>query len=300
MIVQRINSSIKQDLQHYAWCQYHQHGVVPDHVAIALNATIINGVWHKYNPHHDTENGQFTSGPGGGGGGNGSSLTKPAAKPVPQKPKKASIFNIAHGTNANSIQIEEELRAYVMIGGRLLGQGLTTAAQDQLTKFLMGIPNPNNLMIYEVGSDGSNEIKNSSYIKKLNSDIQKSIRARNNGIIPEGLYTEEQPPGDKYKYLGVRGFDSTPPAESLEYVKPFGPNVDLADVVGSFTFPLEVKVKNDIVEYTGVNVTSLRSFSGANIIQRLGSDAKIINAPENSGPLGNLKQKIIFQFPIIK
>ncbi len=143
------------------------------------------------NPYHDPNDGRFTSGPGGAR----SATTKPARPDVPKnpigggRPPKASPNNIAHGTNSSKNQVVVENFAYTTIKTRLALPGVTSAAHDQLTRFVDGMPESKSSTNYLIGSAGSNEMRDSDYSRELNTHVQSAIAKRNGGKIPDGNYS---------------------------------------------------------------------------------------------------------------
>jgi hypothetical protein len=283
----------------------------------SFNAWLRTGRWlevpeHKQNggnPNHDPENGQFTFGPSGPAH---DAVRPESARPLPNhparpatppapKPAKASPRNIAHGTNASAGQIAAEHIAVNVIATRLNGIGLTPAARDQLDKFISGKRNPGDNMIYSIGSDGSNEMRDSLYAAGLNIHVQKEIADRNGGVIPDGHYLEltnqdiddgldkRSDRNNKFMYFRSAG--------ALEFILSLAPKVTLADVVGSFSDRIEVHAKNGILTYKGVNQTTLGSFAENNFRHHFGGQ-KIQDAKTGSGSLGTVQQTIYFQFPI--
>lgn len=265
------------------------------------------------NPNHDPENGQFTFGPGGPRQSeprrqladikpaSGSKKPVHAAIPKPAQPPKASPKNIAHGTNASPGQIRAEHLAVEVISTRLGGIGVTPAARDQLDKFLSGDRNPDDNMVYLIGTAGSNEMKDSLYAIELNAHVQKDIARRNGWAIPDGNYLELTQSDvnngadishDPNRFMPFRS------AGPLEYILSLGPTVTLADVVGSFTNRIEVYVKDGLLTYKGVNQTSLGSFAENNFRHNINLGPKIQDADIGSGPLATIQQTIYFQFPI--
>jgi hypothetical protein len=300
------------------------------------------------NPNHDPDNGQFTFGPGGPRQGGArpepahhtpshqapSHQAKPATPPAP-KPAKASPRNIAHGTNASAVQIGAETLAVDVISARLALPNMTPAARDQLEKFISGKRNPSDNMIYAIGSDGSNEVRDSPYIRDLDVHVQKEIASRNSGVIPDGMYIELT--SDDIAHGKDKGdarhtrFMFFPQAGGRELALAFAPHVTLADVVGSFTNRLEVHVSHGKLTYRGVNLTSIASFAANHFrAEHLQPDKLMSHLPSNlpaplrerirnhvrdyvqghelrkpvtsadigSGPLGTVRQTIYFELPL--
>jgi hypothetical protein len=257
------------------------------------------------NPNHDLDNGQFTFGPGGPRQSeprrqladikpaSGSKIPESgnAGKPSQALPPKASRFNIAHGTNASPAQITAEWAADATIRTRLVGSGVTPAAREQLTRFVEGISNPPDGALYPVGSAGSNEVRDSPYVRELDVWVQRAIAERNGDTIPDGKYTEL---GPRDKSTSPKMFETFRSAGLAEALKPFGEHVTLGDVIGSFTEKLTVTVKDGHVTYRGVNKTTVRSFAYGNISNENGVE----NVIENPlvGPLGTIKQVVYFRF----
>jgi hypothetical protein len=268
----------------------------------------------KGNPYHDPTNGEFTFGPGGSGAGRlrvGETAPnakpeqpRPAStgtKPVPprqalvEKPKKASPLNIANGTNRNPRQIAAETIASKIIEARLARPGVTADARYELQRFLDGAPSDTVGKTYVLTSAGSKEVRDSDYGKELDAHVQARIAKRNGGKIPDGDYEELKSP--EVKDPSPNSFETFRSAGFKEFFKPFGPKVTLADVIGSFTQPLKVHVRNGLVTYTGINVTTLRSFAAANALGVRGIDLGLVDPKPDSGPLGEISQTVIFQFP---
>jgi hypothetical protein len=74
----------------------------------------------------------------------------------------------------------------------------------------------------------------------------------------------------------------------------FDVQVDAADIVGSFYYPVSMTTRNNIITFEGRNVTSLQSFWGQNIL----GHGTIKN--KTSGPLSNTEQIFRWQVPIPK
>jgi hypothetical protein len=270
----------------------------------------------KGNPYHDPTNGEFTFGPGGPGAGRlrvGETApnAKPAeqprpastgAKPVPprqalaEKPKKASPLNIANGTNRNPSQIAAESIASTTIQARLAWPGVTADARYELQRFLDGTPSDTVSKTYVLTSAGSKEVRDSDYGKELDAHVQAMIAKRNGGKIPNGDYVELQPEEDD-RLKNPNRFETFRSAGLKEFFKPFGEKVTLVDVIGSFTQPLKVHVRNGLVTYTGINVTTLRSFAAANALSGRGIELGLVDPEPDSGLLGKINQTVIFQFP---
>ncbi len=257
------------------------------------------------NPYHDPDNGQFTFAPGGArhseprrqladihpSSGGKTPAAGTADKPSQDLPPKASKLNVAHGTNSSPAQITAERAADAAIRTRLVGSGVTPAAREQLTRFVEGIPNPPDGALFPVGSDGSNEVRDSPYVRELNFWVQRAIAKRNGDTIPDGVYTELRPGKTSTSPKEFETFRSAGLAEAL---KPFGEHVTLADVIGSFTEKLTVTVKDGHVTYRGVNITTIDSFAYGNIRNRL-NPGKKLKDPEK-GPLAPIKQVVYFRF----
>lgn len=221
---------------------------------------------------------------------------RPATAPTTPvaKPKKASSKNIANGTNDSDGQINAEQITYGVINTRLALPGVTADARDQLEKFVNGTPNPKGGKVYEIGSAGSNEVRDSDYVKELDAHVQANIAKRNGGKIPDGYY-EELNKDDKTN-SDPRRFEAFRSAGVKEAIQPFGLHVTLADVIGSFTYRLKVHVSGSKVTYTGINDTTLGSFHFGNLKKTNGIDSKLVDPIPGSGPLGTISQTAKFEF----
>jgi GH24 family phage-related lysozyme (muramidase) len=62
-----IETNRRQALRQTGYAQYLRTGRVSLEIRAALGEDIAGGIWYKFNPYHDPDNGQFTFAPGGSG-----------------------------------------------------------------------------------------------------------------------------------------------------------------------------------------------------------------------------------------
>lgn len=263
------------------------------------------------NPYHDPANGQFTFGPGGSRQNtprqrNPMAAAAPTPKPKPAqttapKPTQPSPRNIAHGANASARQSAAKLAAVQAIQARLATPGVSPTAAVVLENFLKGVPDPAGGTVYRVGSAGSNEVRDSAYGKELHQHVQAKIAARNAGIIPDGDYLELLPTevgGKVDRENNLRRFEPYRSAGITEFVRSFGNDVNLMDVIGSFTLPIKVTVKDGVITYQGVNKMGLRSFAAQNFRSLIGLGGGVVDLDAGSGELATTTQIVYFQVPV--
>jgi hypothetical protein len=132
--------------------------------------------------------------------------------------------------------------------------------------------------------------------------VQEKIAARNGGVIPDGDYLElRREEVDTNVDVGnkkLRRFEPYRSAGIAEFLRSFGDNVTLMDVMGSFYEPVAVHVKDGIMTYRGVNKMGLSSFAGQNHRSQLGLGGVIVDADAGSGKLATTTQIVYFQFPV--
>ncbi|THB74773.1 MAG: hypothetical protein D6B28_01585 [Gammaproteobacteria bacterium] len=163
------------------------------------------------------------------------------------------------------------------------GKSFTTdLATYELHRFRTGEHNGNSETIYDVGSEGSDELLSTPYYQKLTSYLIEEFAAQTNGIIPNNgaSYTESS------LNEPFRSFDPVDGALG------FTDGVDLGDVVGSFSDYVTATTKDGMIIFTGVNRTTLESFAGENILNH-----GLVQNPE-TGPFSTTTQIFKWSVPI--
>jgi hypothetical protein len=182
-------------------------------------------------------------------------------------------------TDCDIPQVAAEVSATVAIAATLQASDelVSPAAKGIMSDFLQGEGDD---LAFGPESEAVAELTASGYMQDVQSSLTAQFAAANGGSIPEGA-----------QFTGV-GPDFSP----VDYAADLANGVQVSDVVGTMTYPITVVASQGSLTFTGVNVTSLQSWSGQNFLGDRGIQLGIENP--SSGPLSNRTQVFTWRAPI--
>ena len=152
------------------------------------------------------------------------------------------------------------------------------AAEKELNKFRtgehQGLP-----AIFSAGSIGSKELFEGKYYQQLTHHLVEELAKWYQGKIPDsgGLFSQ------------ANSFRVFSPGDALWEVTD---GIDMADIIGTFTYYVRASTNNGIIYFQGVNKISLESYSGENYLGH-----GLVNNPR-LGPLSSTAQVFNWQVAI--
>jgi len=183
-----------------------------------------------------------------------------------------------------SIQKMTEITASETIDVVLKSENTTDSTRKILMAF-MGMGDQT-YFEFDPNSQATKELLNSDYMKGLTNFLMQEMTAKYGGDFPEGAkFTEGE--GDRETYRNFNPIDG---------IKSTFNGWDLNDVVGSFTDHITVVVKDGYFYFTGINKTTLESFSGNNIIRH----DLVENNDSDKGKYRTVTQKFTWRVPVPK
>ena len=182
-------------------------------------------------------------------------------------------------TDCDLPQMAAEVSAAVAIDAALQAPDavVSTAAKGIMSSFRNG---EGDVQEFGPESQETQELTQSAYMQGVQNSLIDQFAAANGGVIPEGT-----------QFTGL-GPDFGP----SDYAADLANGVQVSDVVGTMTYPITVVANEGSLTFTGVNVTSLQSWSGQNFLGDRGIQLGIENP--SSGPLSNSTQVYTWRAPI--
>lgn len=156
------------------------------------------------------------------------------------------------------------------------------SARYELLKFRDGIPGTT---VYQIGSDGSNELSKSDYYQELSQHVVTKLDQYYNGNIPDGLT------GIKQRNIGAQFRPYNPKDAAIDFL---ADGIKMSDVVGSMTYGIEISTRNGMAVFKGVNAMTLQSFSGQNILKH-----NLVNN-KSTGMMMTSKEVFEWEYPLPK
>ena len=146
----------------------------------------------------------------------------------------------------------------------------STAAEKELKKFRSGEHDGTPIIFSETSIESKELFKGKCY-QELTEHLVEELAKWYQGKIPDsgGLF------------LQTNTFRVFSPNDAL---REFTDGIDLADIIGTFTYYIRVTTNDGIIYFTGVNKLSLESYSGENYLGH-----GLVNNPK-LGPLSSTAQ----------
>jgi hypothetical protein len=152
------------------------------------------------------------------------------------------------------------------------------AAEKELTKFRTG-NHQGNPKVFSNDSVATKELFNGTYYQELTDHLVEELANWYKGKIPEsgGLFSQ------------ANTFRVFAPSDALWE---FTDGIDMADIIGTFTYYVRATTSDGMIYFQGVNKISLESYSGENYLGH-----GLVNNPK-LGPLSSTAQVFKWQIEI--
>lgn len=179
--------------------------------------------------------------------------------------------------NVFSSLAEETIKASAHISIYTAEIFASDAAEKELNKFRTG-EHDGTPAVFSETSIESEELFEGKYYQELNEHLVEEMAKWYQGKIPNsgGLFSQ------------ANTFRVFSPNDALWEISD---GIDLADIIGTFTYFIRATTNHGIIYFTGVNKLSLESYSGENYLGH-----GLVNNPE-LGPLSSIAQ--VFKWRVV-